>query len=109
MAGRLPRSPGAAGRAAVALELESEAEAVLRLMDAYVEARERYSVCLGADRPAPAHARHAAGDRRHGHARILPGAGLEDAKQVAERIDNKNGTEIGRITASFGIAQLKRR
>jgi len=47
---------------------------------------------------------------------ILPGIELEDAKQLAERMRlelegkklavNKSGTEIGKITASFGIAQL---
>jgi len=46
---------------------------------------------------------------------ILPGIELEDAKQLAERMRlelegkklavNKSGTEIGKITASFGIAQ----
>jgi diguanylate cyclase len=47
---------------------------------------------------------------------ILPGIELEDAKQLTERMRlelegkklavNKSGTEIGKITASFGIAQL---
>lgn len=47
---------------------------------------------------------------------ILPGAELEDAKELTERLRsqletkklavNKSGEEIGKITASFGIAQL---
>ena len=47
---------------------------------------------------------------------ILPGAELEDAKVLTERLRsqletkklavNKSGGEIGKITASFGIAQL---
>ncbi|RPI30121.1 MAG: GGDEF domain-containing protein, partial [Hyphomicrobiaceae bacterium] len=47
---------------------------------------------------------------------ILPGAQLEDAKQLTERMRSeletkklaisKSGEEIGKITASFGIAQL---
>jgi len=56
---------------------------------------------------------------RHGgeeFAVILPGIELEDAKQLTERMRlelegkklavNKSSTEIGKITASFGIAQL---
>jgi hypothetical protein len=46
--------PPAAGFAAVALELDSEAAAVLRLMRAYVDAQERYSVALAqADQRLP--------------------------------------------------------
>jgi diguanylate cyclase len=46
--------PAAPGFAAVALELDSEAAAVLRLMRAYVDAQERYSVCLAqADKRLP--------------------------------------------------------
>jgi diguanylate cyclase len=47
---------------------------------------------------------------------ILPGAEFEDAKELTERLRsqletkqlavNKSGEEIGKITASFGIAQL---
>jgi GGDEF domain-containing protein len=47
---------------------------------------------------------------------ILPGAEFEDAKELTERLGsqletkkravNKSGEEIGKITASFGIAQL---
>ena len=44
----------AAGFAAAALQLDSEATAVLRLMRAYVDAQERYSVCLAqADKRLP--------------------------------------------------------
>jgi diguanylate cyclase len=46
--------PPAAAFAAVALELDSEAQAVLRLMRSYVDAQERYSVCLAqADKRLP--------------------------------------------------------
>jgi diguanylate cyclase len=49
-----PSEPAPAGYAAVALELDSEAQAVLRLIRAYGEAQERYSVCLAqADRHLP--------------------------------------------------------
>jgi diguanylate cyclase len=47
---------------------------------------------------------------------ILPGAEFEDAKELTERLCSqletkqlavyKSGEEIGKITASFGIAQL---
>src|SRR5262245_31494886 len=51
--GSADRRP-AAPFAAVALELDSEAAAVLRLMRAYVDAQERYSVCLAqADKRLP--------------------------------------------------------
>ena len=44
----------AAGFAAAALQLDSEGTAVLRLMRAYVDAQERYSVCLAqADKRLP--------------------------------------------------------
>ena len=49
---------------------------------------------------------------------ILPGAELEDAKRLTERVRsqleakqlavNESGREIGRITASFGVAQLRK-